>query len=146
MTTPQIKSDITLVSSLDICIVATGNMVHRALEVSESLKKEGISAGVIYIYIYTLPINEYIFVDKVKDVAQIVTLEEHTLSGGLGSAVCEVLSDHQLLKPVKQIGMDLKTGYCYKYGGRDNIQLLYNLDKESIVKTIMSQLKESYVC
>ena len=84
--------------------------------------------------------------NKVKDVAQIVTLEKHTLPGGLGSAVCEVLSDHQLLKPVKQIGMDFKTGYCYKYGGRDNIQLLYNLDKESIVKTIMSQLKESYVC
>jgi transketolase len=133
-----------LASGSDVCIIATGNMVHRALHVSEDLKKNGIKAGVVDVYMF--PINEDFFVNKVKDAAQIVTLEEHTLPGGLGSAVCEVLCDKQLLKPVKRIGMNFKTGYCYKYGGRDNIQSLYGLDKKSIVQAIMSQLKGSYVC
>jgi len=122
----------------DICIVATGNMVHRALEVSEDLEKERINASVIDVY--RLPINQKLFVEKVKNAAQIVTLEEHTLPGGLGSAVCEVLSDNQLLKPVKRIGMNFTNGYCYKYGGRDNIQSLYGLDRKSVVQAIMSQL------
>jgi transketolase len=135
-----------LVPGSDVYIVATGNMVHRALEISEDLKNNGINAGVIDVY--TFPINEEVFVDKVKNVEQIVTLEEHTLPGGLGSAVCEVLSDHRLLKPVKRIGMNFKKGYCYKYGGRDNIQSLYGLDKKSIVKNVMSccKLKVPYVC
>jgi len=124
------------IPSSEIYIVATGNMVHRALEVSKDLNKKGVKAGVIDIY--TFPINEEAFVETIKKVKQIVTLEEHTLPGGLGSAVCEVLADNKLLKPVKRIGMDFKTTYCYQYGGRGSIQSLYGLDRESIVKTILS--------
>jgi len=120
----------------EVCIVATGNMVHRAIEVSEILKNQGIDVGIIDIY--TFPINEELFVEAIKGVQTIVTLEEHTLPGGLGSAVCEVLADHQLMKQVKRIGMDFSKGYCYKYGGRKNIQSIYGLDKEYLVKTVSS--------
>jgi transketolase len=126
-------------SGLDLCIVATGNMVHRALEISEQLNEKGIDTGVIDIYEF--PINEEALVDTVKDVKQIVTLEEHTLPGGLGSAVCEVLADYGVLKPVKRIGMNFESGYCYKYGGRENLQALYGLDRESIINTILTFLK-----
>ena len=118
----------------DVCIVATGNMVHRAIEVCESLKEREIDVGIIDVY--TFPINEELFVEAVKDVKTLVTLEEHTLPGGLGSAVCEVLADHQILKPVRRIGMNFSTGYCYKYGGRDNIQSLYGLDREHLVEIV----------
>ncbi len=120
----------------DLVLVATGNMVHRALEVREELRKKGTDAGVIDVY--TLPINEEAFVNTINDTKQIVTLEEHTLAGGLGSAVCEVLADNRILKPIKRVGMDFSTAYCYKYGGRENIQSLYGLDTESIIKTILS--------
>lgn len=120
----------------EINIVATGNMVHRALEVSEELKKQGLEIGVIDLY--TLPINEKLFLDTINNAKKIVTLEEHTLPGGLGGAVVEVLADNNKLILVKRIGLNLRKGYCYKYGGRKNIQSLYGLDKESIIKTILS--------
>lgn len=125
-------------SGLDLCIVATGNMVHRALDVGKELKQKGIDTGIIDVYEF--PINEEPFMDTVKDVKQLVTLEEHSMPGGLGSAVCEVLADYALLKPVKRIGMNFESGYCYKYGGRENIQALYGLDKKSIIKTILTLL------
>ena len=120
----------------EINIVATGNMVHRALEVSEELKKQGLEIGVIDLY--TLPINEKLFLDTINNAKKIVTLEEHTLPGGLGGAVVEVLADNNKFIPIKRIGLDLRKGYCYKYGGRANIQSLYGLDKESLTKTILS--------
>ncbi len=125
-----------LAESSDVCIVATGNMVHRALEVRNELAEKGMNVGVIDIY--TLPINQEAFVDNIKDVKNIVTLEEHTLPGGLGSAICEVLADNGILKPVKRLGMNFESGYCYKYGGRDNIQALYQLDKNSVIENILT--------
>ncbi len=125
-----------LAPNADICIVATGNMVHRALEVREELKNKGRDVGVIDVY--TLPVNEDAFIDIVGNVKQIVTLEEHTLPGGLGSMICEVLADNGILKPIKRLGMDFMAGYCYKYGGRNNIQSLYGLDKDSLLNTILS--------
>jgi len=120
----------------EINIVATGSMVHRAMEVSEELKKQGMDVGVIDLY--TLPVNEKLFLDTIGNAKKIVTIEEHTLAGGLGSAVAEVLADNQKAIQLKRIGLDLRKGYCYKYGGRENIQFLSGLDAENIIKNIMS--------
>ena len=119
----------------DICIVATGNMVHRALEVAEDLKKYNVTAKVIDLY--TFPINEKMFLEAIEDAQKIVTIEEHTLPGGMGGAVAEVLADNQKFIPLKRIGLDLRKGYCYKYGGRESIRSLLGLDKDSIVKAIL---------
>ena len=120
----------------DICIVATGNMVHRALEVAEDLKKYNVTAKVIDLY--TFPINEKMFLEAIEDAQKIVTIEEHTLPGGMGGAVAEVLADNQKFIPLKRIGLDLRKGYCYKYGGRKNIQSHYGLDKDNLTKTILT--------
>jgi len=125
-----------LKESSDIYIVATGNMVHRALEVSEELKKHSVEAGVIDLY--RLPVNEKLFLESINKAKKIITLEEHTIPGGMGSAVAEVLADNNKFIPIKRIGLDCRKGYCYKYGGRENIQSLYGLDKENIVKTILN--------
>jgi len=124
-----------LEKSDDLYLVATGNMVHRALEVAQELKNFSIEAGVIDVY--TFPINEKVFIEEIANAKRIVTLEEHILPGGLGSAVAEVLADNKKLLPLKRIGFDFRKGYCYKYGGRNNIQALYGLDKESIVRKIL---------
>jgi len=124
-----------LKESNDIYIVATGNMVHRALEVANELEKQSINVGVIDLY--TFPINEKLFLEKISNAKRIVTLEEHTLPGGMGGAVAEVLADNNKLIPVKRIGLDCRKGYCYKYGGRGNIQSLYGLDKESLIKIVL---------
>ena len=61
--------------------------------------------------------------------------------GGMGSAVCEVLADRQLLIPVKRIGMSSAKGYCYEYGGREAIRKYYGIDKESVAKTVVDFIK-----
>jgi transketolase len=123
-----------LATGKDAVLVATGNMVHRALDVADALKANGADIGVVDAYTFPIPSDRLLM--AVLDADKIVTLEEHNLAGGLGSAVCEILADNQVLKPVKRLGMNFSREYCYQYGGRDNIQSLYGLDKESVVRTV----------
>lgn len=137
----------------DALILATGNMVARALEVSDELAKNkqslfgdeavknNISVGVIDIYKF--PIDANLLLEKMGQAKKIITLEEHTLPGGFGSAVAEILTDNQKFIPLKRIGLNFKDGYCYKYGGRKNIQNYYGLDAESLTKQIMNFTKEA---
>ena len=115
----------------DMLIIATGNMFQRAVEVAEELNVGALE-------IYEFPITWDRIDENIDGIKQIITLEEHTLPGGLGSAVLEVLSDNNIKIPVKRIGMDFSKGYCYQYG-RESIQKHYGLDKESIIKAIKGE-------
>ncbi|MFN4226873.1 MAG: transketolase family protein [Candidatus Ratteibacteria bacterium] len=119
----------------DFYIIGTGNMTHRAIEVAEELEKYNINAGVIDLY-RIKPINSELLIETVKNTKGIITIEEHLLAGGMGSAVLEVLGDNQINLPVKRFG--IKDKYLYTYGGRENIQKICGLDKESIVKDILN--------
>ncbi len=121
----------------DICIVATGNMVHRAMEVADKLNEQAISTGVIDLY-RIKPINQKLLLGSLSKSKRIVTLEEHLLAGGLGSAVLEILADNDKSWPIKRLGIQDK--YLYAYGGRKNIQSLCGLDTSSVTKTIKSWL------
>lgn len=118
----------------DLCIVATGCMTHTALQVAEHLATEGIEVGVIDLY--TLPINEKLLLESISGVKQLITLEEHFLPGGLGSAVCEVLIDHGVMLPVKRLGLPLEKQYCYEYGGRDVIREYYGLSDDAVLQAV----------
>jgi len=124
----------------DLCIIATGNMVHIALEVSDKLKKHAINAGIIDLY-RIKPINQKLLLNSLEQVKRIVTLEEHLLSGGLGSAVLETLADSDKTIPVKRIGIQDK--YLYAYGSRKNIQSICGLDVDSVAKTTLEWLGEN---
>lgn len=122
----------------DFYIISTGSMTHTAIDVTNKLEKQKISLGVIDIY--TLPINEKLLIESVKKAKKLITLEEHFLPGGFGSAVSEVLIDNNLLIPIKRIGLPIAKGYCYKYGGREVIREYYGVDKNSIEKKIKNFL------
>jgi transketolase len=124
--------------SKDFYIISTGSMTHTAMEITHKLKEKKINVGVIDIY--TLPINKDLFVETVKGAKRLVTMEEHFLPGGFGSAVCEVLNDNNLLIPVKRIGLPIEQGYCYKYGGREIIRGYYGVDKQSIEGKVIAFL------
>ena len=123
----------------DFYIVSMGNMTHIALDIARKLQENKINVGVIDLY--TLPINEGLFIKIVKGAKKIVSLEEHFLAGGLGSAICEVLNDNNILIPVKRIGLSHEKGYCYRYGGREIIRDYYGMSKENIQKIITDFLK-----
>lgn len=77
----------------DAVIITTGIMVSKSLEVSESLKKKGIDVGIVEIHTIK-PIDEDIIIEATKISKNVITVEEHSIVGGLGSAVCEVVCKH----------------------------------------------------
>lgn len=100
----EIGKGVELKDGKDVTIIATGLMVEMALKAREMLASEGISARVVNIHTIK-PIDRDIIIKASKETGAIVTAEEHSIYGGLGSAVCEVTGDAAPC-PVKVIGTD----------------------------------------
>ncbi len=99
---------ITLIEGSDVTIIATGLMVERAIEAAEMLKNEGISAKVINMATIK-PLDEELILAAAAETGAIVTAEEHSVFGGLGSAVAELLAEKRPT-PVKKVGVEDKFG------------------------------------
>lgn len=110
----------------DVAIIATGIMVAEALRAAEILEKEGINAMVVNIHTLK-PIDEDIIL-KAADCGAIVTAEEHTVIGGLGSAVAEVLAEKKPT-PMRRIGIKDRFGLS---GKPNELLKFYNLTAEDI--------------
>ena len=132
----EIGKGITLREGTDLTIVATGLCVNSALEAAEKLAAEGVSAEVINIHTIK-PLDEELILASAKKTGKVVTVEEHSVIGGLGSAVCDVLSE-KLPTPVKKIGM-------YDVYGESGpaVQLLekYKLDGAGVYEQVKDWLK-----
>ena len=114
---------ITLRDGSDVTIVATGLPVTAAMEACDLLLKDGISARLINIHTIK-PIDEEILVKAARETGKIVTVEEHSVIGGFGSAVCEAITERCPV-PVTRIGIPDCFGVSgpaqelYKYFGLD---------------------------
>ncbi|NLM27150.1 MAG: transketolase family protein [Clostridiaceae bacterium] len=113
----------------DVTIIANGLMVQYALEAAGILGQDGVSARVIDMHTIK-PIDREIIIKAAKETGCIVTAEEHTIMGGLGSAVAEVVCDEYPV-PVKMVGVEDKFG---KSGNPDELLKRYGLTAENIVK------------
>lgn len=114
----------------DITIIATGALVHIALEAAEELKKENISARVINIHTIK-PIDKNLILKAAKETKAIITAEDHSIIGGLGSAVAEILAENYPIK-MKRIGVNDQFGQS---GKTDELYKKYGLTKEEIIKS-----------
>ena len=117
----------------DVTIVATGIMVGAALEAADMLANDGISAEVINICTIK-PLDEELIIKSAKKTGKVVTAEEHSVIGGLGSAVCDALSAKYPV-PVKKIGMQDRFG---ESGSASALIEKYQLDG----KGVYAQVKE----
>ena len=99
----EIGKGVTLKDGNDVTIVATGLMVNEALKACESLKEQGISARIINIHTIK-PIDKDLILKAAKETGVLVTAEEHSVIGGLGSAVCEAISENPV--PVVKVGVE----------------------------------------
>ncbi len=120
-----------LTDGKDVTIVATGICVDSALNAAELLKADGISAEVINIHTIK-PIDKDIIIESAKKTGKVVTVEEHSVIGGLGSAVCDVLAEN-LPTPVKKIGVQDVFG---ESGSASELVKKFGLDGESVYKTV----------
>ncbi|KAI4454036.1 pyruvate dehydrogenase e1 component [Holotrichia oblita] len=100
----EIGKGVQMTEGTDVTIIATGLEVEQALIAKELLKADGISAAVINMHTIK-PIDEAIIINAAKTTGAIVTAEEHSIIGGLGSAVCEVVSEACPV-PVLRVGVN----------------------------------------
>ncbi len=115
----------------DVTIVATGICVDSALGAAEKLAAEGISAEVINICTIK-PLDEDIIVASAKKTGKVVTVEEHSVIGGLGSAVCDALCA-KCPTPVRKIGMQDVFG---ESGSAGELVKKYGLDADGVYKVV----------
>ncbi len=122
----------------DVLLAATGPMVTQAFAVVEALAGRGIQAGILDVY-RLKPFNQALFVEIMRNCKRLVTLEEHTLSGGFGSLVSEVMCDHGVCVPMKRIGIE--DNYRLETGGREWVRTLDGLHVQGIVDKIVNWMK-----
>ena len=132
----EIGKGILLREGTDLTIVATGLCVNSALEAAEKLAAEGVSAEVINIHTIK-PLDEEIILTSAKKTGKVVTAEEHSVIGGLGSAVCDLLSE-KLPTPVKKIGV--YDTYC-ESGPAVKLLEKYKLDGNGVYEQIKDWIK-----
>lgn len=131
-----IGKGITLAEGNDVAIIATGIMVEAALEAKEELAKEGINARVINIHTIK-PIDEELIIKAAKETGVIVTAEEHSVIGGLGSAVAEVVSENCPV-PVLRVGVKDTFG---ESGKPNELLEKYGLTSNDIVNKVKKALE-----
>ena len=120
----------------DVTIIAMGIMVAEALKAQKHLKKEGVSARVINMSSIK-PIDKDAVIKAAKETGSIVTAEEHTIIGGLGSAVCEVIAEDYPV-PVRRVGIRDVFGQS---GEVEELMRAYGLTDENLVKTVNDVMK-----
>ena len=127
----ELGKGITLKEGKDVTIIATGLPVSESLEAAEMLEKDGISVRVINIHTIK-PLDEEIIVKAANETGKIVTVEEHSVIGGLGSAVCDVVAEKAPAKVMK-IGINDVYG---ESGPAVELIKKYGLDAESIYRKV----------
>lgn len=127
----EIGKGIELCKGNDVTIIATGLCVSEALGAAKQLSAQGINARVINIHTIK-PIDKDIIVKAAKETQAIITVEEHSVIGGLGSAVCDVLSEYYPVR-VHKIGINDTFG---ESGPGSELVKKYGLDTSSIAKRV----------
>ena len=123
----ELGKGIVLREGKDVTIIASGLPVANCLEAAEKLAADGIDAKVINIHTIK-PLDEELVVAAAKETGKVVTVEEHSVIGGLGSAVCDVLSEQAPTKVMK-IGINDTFG---ESGPAVELVKKYGLDADSI--------------
>lgn len=129
----EIGKGIQIGDGCDATVIATGLMVSEAIKAKEELEKNGINIRVVDMHTIK-PIDKELIVKCAKETKRIITIEDHSIINGLGTAVCEVLADEYPCK-VTRLGMKDTFG---KSGKAEKLLEYFELDKNGIMKEIMS--------
>ena len=113
----------------DTMIIATGNMVHKALEITKDT-----DIGVIDLY-RIAPLNKKLLLNYLEGIKNVITIEEHLECGGIGSSVADFICDNNLSIKFKRFGLK---NYIQEYGKRDYIAKLNGLDIDTLKNGIKS--------
>ncbi len=127
----EIGKGVQIGEGTDATIIATGVVVSESIEAMEELKTKGINIRVVDMHTMK-PIDKEIIIKSAKETKNIITIEDHSIIGGLGSAVCEVLAENY---PKKVYKMGIKDEFG-KSGKAEDLLKYFKLDKDSITEFI----------
>ena len=128
---------IELRNGTDMTLISTGSIVSDVLKAADELKKQGLS--VLVINIHTIkPFDEDIITRACKDTGKVCVVEEHSIVGGLGSAVAEVIAKHNLDVKFTQVGL---YDFVHGYGKHDELKKENGLGIDVIVNTCKTMVE-----
>lgn len=130
------EKPITIHDGSDVTIMACGYMLAEAIVAAAELKKEGVNSRLINMHTIK-PLHEQTVVKAAKETGSIVTVEEHSIIGGLGGAVAEVLSE-QYPAPLRRVGIRDLFG---KSGDAKDLMIRYNLTSKDIIHAAHEAMK-----
>lgn len=127
----------------DIALFALGATVYPALQAADQLEQEGVSASVVNCR-FVKPLDSDLICDLARKTGRIVTVEENVLAGGFGSAVLEVLQEHDIqCVKVKCLGIN---DVFVEHGAQNVIRRKYGLDTQGIVRSSREIVDELGKC
>lgn len=118
-----------------VLLVSTGVMTNRALTAAEHLDESGLGCGVLHMHTVK-PLDDEALLDLASQVAAIVTIEEHTLVGGLGSAVRDLLCDRLVAAAPPVLRLGIPDTFPDKYGTQDDLLAYYGLQPDALAHSI----------
>lgn len=124
----------------DLTIIVTGPLAHDVLEAHKILNDKGIQARIINMHTIK-PIDREMIIKAATETHAILTVENHNIIGGLGSAVAEVLAEFSINK-VKFKRLGIPDEFCLQYGTHDELKRYYQLDASSIAQQAETFLKK----
>ena len=128
----EIGKGVVLKEGKDLTIISTGTILSLLKEIVNE-----IDIDIELINIHTIkPIDEELIIKSVTKTKKVITIEEHFITGGLGSIVANVLSTNQIKVKFKQLG--IKDNFVSSYGSLEYLRKLNNLDKDSIKRELYS--------
>jgi len=121
--------------AVDALLIATGVATTRVLEAADLLAKDGVRCAVLHHHTVK-PLDVAATLEQARRTPLVVTVEEHTVIGGLGSAVTDALVEHAggMLPAIKRLG--IPDVFAAKYGNQDNLMEIYGLMPAQIAATV----------
>jgi transketolase len=118
----------------DLCLIATGSMLYNAVKVAELLSRDGIQTRVLSMHTIK-PLDTEAVLGAARETSAIVTIEEHSVTGGLGSAVAETLAEfNEFRVPFKRLG--LPPVFTSLVGNHEYLKEAYSLSVEGICRSL----------
>lgn len=128
----EIGKAVTLREGNDITLIGMGSILKDVCDIASDLGKEGINARVINMHTIQ-PLDKETVIKAIEDTGKIITIEDHNVVGGLGSAVAEVIAECGERVKFKRIGLH---GFSKGYGSYIQVKRANKIDRDTIIETI----------
>jgi transketolase len=133
----EVGKGVQIKAGTDITLISTGSIIADVLRATKVLERDGVSVRIINIHTIK-PFDREIIIKVAKETGKIVVVEEHSICGGLGTAVAEVIAAENLNVKFVKVGLN---DYVKEYGNHEEVKAMNGLGEKNIYRAVMDLLK-----